>query len=243
MKKWAPWLSLLGVALLALLLNYPVYALADRLAQATGGKVQVLNSQGTVWAGQMQVGVSDGARVYAIGEPLKWNFFVNQQSLWFGVRLAHPKLLGPLHLGLGSGGITVGEGEMRLPASWLGGLGAPFNTIRPEGLLQVRWQGWQNGQDVNLRIQWQDAQSALASIRPLGEYVITVTGNPDTKVNLDLRTNKGALQLEGQGHWSSGQRFVFSGYASSDERSREALTGLLSQMGRREGDKYRLGVF
>ncbi|HEX4879456.1 MAG TPA: type II secretion system protein N, partial [Limnobacter sp.] len=226
-----------------LIWNYPVYALADRVAQASQGRLQVLHSQGSVWAGQVQLGVSDGGRLYAIGEPLGWKLVFGQAGHWLGLALEHPKLLGVLHLGVNADGISIGNGEMRLPAAWLSALGAPFNTIRPEGLLQMRWQAWRHGQDMNVQIQWQDAQSALASIRPLGEYVISVTGNPDTKLNLDLKTRKGPLQLEGQGHWTAGQRFVFNGYASSDEKSREALTGLLSQMGRREGDQYRLGVF
>src|SRR3546814_6924062 len=78
--------------------------------------------------------------------------------------------------------------------------------------------------------------SALASIRPLGEYVITVTGNPDTRLDMTLATNKGPLMLEGSGQWTNGQRFVFNGYASAQERSKDALTGLLSQMGRLEGE-------
>ena len=109
--------------------------------------------------------------------------------------------------------------------------------------MQLSWAKWQSGSAMEVTLKWQDAQSALASIRPLGEYVITVTGNPDTKIDMTLATTKGPLMLEGNGQWTNGQRFVFNGYASAQERSKEALTGLLSQMGRLEGDRYRLGVF
>ncbi|HEX4917068.1 MAG TPA: type II secretion system protein N [Limnobacter sp.] len=243
MKKWFPVWPLLALAVAVLVWNYPAYALADRIAAASQGRIQVLNSHGSVWSGHMQLGISDGSRLYAIGEPMKWRLALLKHNHWLGVELQHPKLLQDVHLGVNAGGISVSGGELRVPAAWLGGLGAPFNTIRPEGLLHMRWQPWLSGQDMNVQIQWQDAQSALASIRPLGEYVISVTGNPDTKVSLTLETRKGPLQLDGLGQWSHGQRFVFNGYASSDERSKEALTGLLSQMGRREGERYRLGVF
>jgi general secretion pathway protein N len=231
------------IALLVLVWNYPVYAVADRIESASGGKVQVLSSSGSIWSGRMQLGLFDGSKVYAIPEQLQWQLQVGQNNNWVAIAVQHPKLVAPLHLGMTGAGITVSEDELRMPASWLGAMGAPFNTIRPEGLLQLSWSKWQMGGDLQATLKWLDAQSALASIRPLGEYVITVTGNPDTRIDMKLATNRGPLMLEGSGQWTNGQRFVFNGYASAQERSRDALTGLLSQMGRLEGDRYRLGVF
>lgn len=231
------------IALAVLVWNYPVYAVSGRIESASGGKVQVLSSSGSIWSGQMQLGLFDGSRVYAIPEQLMWQLQLGQNDNWIGIAVNHPKLVAPLHLGMAGAGIKVSEGELRMPASWLGAMGAPFNTIRPEGLLQLSWSEWQSGGALQATLKWLDAQSALASIRPLGEYVITVTGNPDTRIDMTLATNKGPLMLEGNGQWTNGQRFVFNGYASAQERSKEALTGLLSQMGRLEGDRYRLGVF
>lgn len=231
------------VALAVLVWNYPVYAISGKIETASDGKVQILSSNGSVWAGQMQLGLSDGARVYSIPEAVQWRLRFGQGGNWLAIAVEHPKLVAPLHLGFNGAGITVDGGELRMPASWLGATGAPFNTIRPEGLLQLSWAAWQSGGGLQATLKWLDAQSALASIRPLGEYVITVTGNPDTRIDMTLTTNKGPLMLEGSGQWTNGQRFVFNGYASAQERSKEALTGLLSQMGRLEGDRYRLGVF
>ncbi|MCR2745332.1 type II secretion system protein N [Limnobacter parvus] len=231
------------IALTVLVWNYPVYAVSGRIEAASGGKVQVLSSSGSIWSGRMQLGLFDGSRVYAIPEQLQWQLQLGQNNNWIGIAVEHPKLVAPLHLGIAGAGINVSEGELRMPASWLGAMGAPFNTIRPEGLLQLSWAEWQSGSSLTGTLKWLDAQSALASIRPLGEYVISVTGNPDTRIDMTLATNKGPLMLEGNGQWTNGQRFVFNGYASAQERSKEALTGLLSQMGRLEGDRYRLGVF
>jgi general secretion pathway protein N len=242
--KWFRKLWPFGLMALAVLIwNYPVYAVSGKIESASNGKVKVLGSSGSIWSGQMQLGLSDGARTYAIPETLKWQLKFGQGNRWIGIAVEHPKLIAPLHLGLNGTGINVEGGELRMPASWLGSIGAPFNTIRPEGLLQLSWVEWQSGNSIEATLKWQDAQSALASIRPLGEYVITVTGNPDTRIDMTLATTKGPLMLEGNGQWTNGQRFVFNGYASAQERSKEALTGLLSQMGRLEGDRYRLGVF
>ena len=208
------------IALAVLVWNYPVYAVSGSIESASGGKVRVLSSHGSVW-----------------------HLRLGGDASWLGIEITHPKFVQPLHLGFTGAGITVSSGELRMPAAWLGATGAPFNTIRPEGLLQLSWLEWQSGKSINATLKWLDAQSALASIRPLGEYVITVTGNPDTRLDMTLATNKGPLMLEGSGQWTNGQRFVFNGYASAQERSKDALTGLLSQMGRLEGDRYRLGVF
>ncbi|MFN7506639.1 MAG: type II secretion system protein N [Limnobacter sp.] len=231
------------VALAVLVWNYPVYAVSGNIESASKGRVRVLSSNGSVWAGQMQLGLSDGAKVYAIPQAISWQLKLGSSAGWLTIEIRHPNFVQPLHLGFNGAGITFCGGELRMPAAWLGATGAPFNTIRPEGLLQLSWLEWQSGSDINATVTWLDAQSALASIRPLGEYVMTVTGNPDKRIDMTLATNKGPLMLEGNGQWTNGQRFVFNGYASAQERSKDALTGLLSQMGRLEGDRYRLGVF
>jgi len=240
-RRWL-WLFALFAGVV-LIWNYPVYAVQGHIETASEGRVRVLSSSGSVWSGQMQLGLSDGSQVYAIPEALNWQLHLGRQGSWVAMEIAHPKLAQPLHLGFNAAGISVGGGEVRLPASWLTALGAPFNTIRPEGLLQLSWAQWQSDKTMQATLRWLDAQSALASIRPLGEYVITVTGTPGTQTEMTLTTTKGPLMLEGSGRWTRGQRFAFNGYASAQERSKDALTGLLSQMGRLEGDRYRLGVF
>lgn len=236
------WLFAL-IAVAVLVWNYPVYAVSGKIESTSKGRVQVLSSDGSVWAGQMQLGLSDGTKVYAIPQAMDWQLKIGSTAGWLAIEVRHPSFLQPVHLGFNGTGITIGGGELRMPAAWLGATGAPFNTIRPEGLLQLSWLEWKSGQEMNATVKWLDAQSALASIRPLGEYVITLTGKPDARIDVTLVTNKGPLMLEGNGHWTNGQRFVFNGYASAQERSKDALTGLLSQMGRLEGDRYRLGVF
>lgn len=232
------------VGLLVLLANLPAHWFVPDATQGKGPGLRVLGSTGTVWAGQLQLGISDGARVYAIPDPLRWDMKVANQGQWLGLEFQHSKLTQPVHLAWGSGGITLSAGRFAMPAAWLAAWGAPFNTIRPEGLVQINWEPWNKSVGaVNASLTWLDAQSALASIRPLGEYVMTVTGNPGTKLEVALQTTRGPLMLEGQGQWTAGQRFVFNGYASAQAGSREALTGLLSQMGRQEGERYRLGVF
>lgn len=243
MKRWRLLTPFLVVGLLVLAWNFPAYALLGQIENSTQGRVQVLSSHGTVWAGQMQLGLSDGGRVYAIPEPVRWQLRFNSGDHLLALVVEHANLVLPLHLGLTGRSINVSAGEIRMPASWLNAIGAPFNTIRPEGLLQISWAQWQAGANLQAAVKWLDAQSALSSIRPLGEYMLNIQGDPAAELALNLVTSKGPLMLEGTGRLGGQQGFVFSGYASADARSKEALTGLLSQMGKLEGDRYRLGVF
>ncbi|MCQ8897633.1 type II secretion system protein N [Limnobacter humi] len=237
-RQWLlPTLAALAVAVVA----WPAYSLKSRLESIMGPTLSVLAMDGSLWNGAVQLGVSDGGQVYAVPGVLAWHTRLGEGGLQ--VTLTHPRIAQALHLAVGLNGIRVEDGALQFPASWLMALGAPYNTIRPEGLIQVRWQGWQAGQALDVRVTWSDAQSALASIRPLGEYVITVTGNPGKQLDVNLNTLRGPLMMEGQGAVVPGQRFSFTGYAQAQEASREALTGLLSQMGRLEGQRYRLGVF
>lgn len=243
-KPWRWLISGLLVVGLVVLANYPVYWFQGKLAELTGGRLRVLHSDGTIWSGRAVLGISDGGKIYTLPDALEWKLSAWEPGRPLGIVANHPRLSAPLHLGMHSEGISLGEGELRVPAAWLVALGAPFNTIRPEGLLKISWQAMSLvDPQLNVRVLWQDAQSALASIRPLGEYSVELTGKPSQQLNLTLSTLNGALRMQGKGTMVAGSRMNFTGEAWSDSTNKAALTGLLSQMGRLEGERYKLGVF
>lgn len=57
-----------------------------------------------------------------------------------------------------------------------------------------------NGMEGEADIQWQGAGSSLATVQPLGDYRLKITGAGKT-ANLKLSTVHGALELTGQGQW------------------------------------------
>ena len=58
--KWFRMLWPFGLIALAVLVwNYPVYAVSGKIESASAGKVKVLSSNGSIWSGQMQLGLSD----------------------------------------------------------------------------------------------------------------------------------------------------------------------------------------
>ncbi|NJM32181.1 MAG: type II secretion system protein N [Limnobacter sp.] len=241
---WKKTTVMLGVALVVFLFNLPAHLVGGKLYTLSGQRVCVFNTSGTVWSGQAQIGLSNGHECKAVPNPLTWHLVALDSDSWLGIRFDHSALIHPAQLGLSAEGVHLNASELQLPASWLSALGAPFNTIRPEGVLHINWARVNVlNPDLKIEIRWRDAQSALASIRPLGDYLLSLNGHAGKQINLKLDTLNGPLNLQGQGVLQPGQRVQFQGYAWPSENSRAALTGLLSQMGQQDGQRYRLGVF
>jgi general secretion pathway protein N len=128
------------------------------------------------------------------------------------------------------------------PASLLMGLGAPWNTLRINGTLHLAGQGLSLeflptglalvGQaDLSLT----NAVSRVSALEPLGDYVLTVLGSPGAAATtLQLRTTRGALQLNGDGQWTAA-KLRFNGQANAAPGFEAVLNNLLNILGRRQG--------
>jgi general secretion pathway protein N len=247
--------GVLGLVL-AILIWAPARWLAWGVAQASQGQVQWLDSRGTVWAGSAQLLLSGGAGSrdpLALPGRLRWTL----TPAWTGLRLgwqadccmaqaAHLQV----RLGASTLNLQVSDHPSQWPAALLTGLGAPWNTLQPEGQLQLRTEGlqlnWAQGRlqmrgliDLNL----QNLSSRLSPIKPLGSYSIALTGTPEgtPTPGLQLNTIQGPLRLSGEGQWV-GQRLRFTGEASAEEGSEAALSNLLNIIGRRQGARSLLSL-
>jgi general secretion pathway protein N len=171
-----------------------------------------------------------------------WSLVVGQLDL----TVTHPSALtqplavrAPL---FGAGAATLSATTLRLPASLLVGVGAPWNTIRPGGILLVNWDRLQIGRDRiqgNIGAEWQYASSALTPVSPMGHYRLQTNGIwPGTQ--LELLTISGPLELKGSGTIAAGGRLRFTGraqaMAGTDPGVKAQLTGLISLLGRRDGE-------
>lgn len=227
----------------------PAQWMASAIGNATGDHVVLAEATGSVWRGRASVVLSPGqeagiARV-SLPEPLTWE--LSPWRLLAGtvdLKLAHPSaLLQPLQVRADlSGRIELSATTVRLPASVLAGLGAPFNTIRPGGLVSVSWQrlevqqGRMQGDWVG---EWQFASSALSAVSPLGHYRLLASGGfPGTR--LQLSTVAGPLEMTGDGTIDDRGSLKFNGraraMAGTDPSTRAQLAGLLALLGRRDGD-------
>lgn len=222
-------------------LRAPAAWVGDALASRT--KVRLIDARGTVWAGSALLGISNGRETTLIPGRLQWQVAsLRGGRIW--ARLSHDWLATPLEVGLGVQNLAFAAGTARLPAAALTAAGAPFNTLRPGGVLEIRWTDTEvTGRPAltgELLIDWRDAQSALSLVVPLGTYRLRVAGMGGP-ASLELQTLAGPLKLSGKGT-IEGSHVKFSGVATAEREMQPALNGLLGLLGMRSGDKVLLAV-
>ena len=227
----------------------PAQWLAAAIGRATGERIVLAEARGSVWRGQASVVLSPGADagIARIGLPETLSWELSPWKLVAGtidLTLTHPSaLLQPLQLRADlSGRLELLASTVRLPAAVLAGLGAPFNTIRPGGVISLAWQrlelhrGRMRGDVIG---EWRFASSALTTVAPFGHYRLLAEGGfPGTR--LTLSTLAGPLELVGDGTIDEQWNLRFAGRARAlpgvDASTRAQLAGLVLLLGRREGD-------
>jgi general secretion pathway protein N len=233
----------------------PAQWAASAVAQATGDRVMLAEARGSLWRGQASIVLSPGqdAGIARIGLPEALSWQLSPWHLLAGVidvKLAHPSaLMQPLQIRAGlRGGVQVTATTVRLPAAVLAGLGAPFNTIKPGGVISLAWQrldfegGRMKGDVLG---EWQFASSALSSVAPFGNYRLLAEGGfPGTR--LTLSTLSGPLELTGDGTIDEQGQLRFTGRARAqpgvDAATRAQLAGLVLLLGRRDGESAILSL-
>ncbi|WP_310625899.1 type II secretion system protein N [Limnohabitans sp.] len=260
--RWAWTGAGLGLAL-ALITQAPAYWLTQTVEHLSGERMLLQDPQGTVWQGSAQWVLNEGplntaasshtaqlANTTALPTRVTW-------QLGPRVDLAHLRLtlsatlasacctpqplqmeISPMWLGVR---LTMSDRTSNWPAAWLVGLGAPWNTVQPEGQMQLQTQGlqwtYQAGQTQmqgQAELQLQQLATRLSTLRPLGSYRLRVQGGDTVALTLD--TLDGSLRLEGSGQLQNG-RVQFNGEASATPDAQAALSNLLNILGSRQGAK------
>lgn len=258
------WLALVLACLTVIIRQLPVSWISGTLAKQTACRVILHQATGTIWQGSAALAFSEpNASSGGCREPLsvterfhwvsscKWSSLSCVTELQFAA-LEQTQLI---HWSLSKTQILANE--IKLPANILEGLGNPWSTLRPRGELGARWT------DINLvhfagsdagntsasgviRIIISKLTSPISPVKPLGGYEISANIGGDG-VNWTLSTTSGPLLLKGQGEFSnkggstgSSSGMHFSGEASASPEAQESLIGLLSLLGKKEGDIYRL---
>lgn len=248
--RWA-WLGAILGTLLALIAFAPVLWVGALLSHYTSGKVQLLNTGGTVWSGHGDVLLSggEGSRGQtALPQGLRWKLRPGwSQGPVLRMSLSSPCCTEqPMSIALrpsfGGAQVRVDAFSSRWPAAMLVGLGTPWNTLRMDGQLLVQSPGFSlalNGGrprlDGQLVVEAHDLATRVSTLRPLGSYRVEFRSAGDgDNAALKLATLKGGLLLDGDGQWSGG-RLRFRGVASAAPGQESALANLLSIIGRRDG--------
>lgn len=250
-------------ALLALLSQAPASWLAQGLARASQGHLQLAETRGSIWNGSGLLvlgGGRDSRDASVLPDRLEWRLGLQGLGLELRARQAcclNGELRLRLEPGLGRFRLSlpaVAGGQdawlARFPAAWLGGLGTPWNTLQLSGNLRLsardfglewaqgRWQ--QRGQ---LDLDFVNLGSRLATVAPLGSYRFSLAAEPGLAgvAALRLSTLEGALLLSGQGSLSNA-RLRFQGEASAAPEREAALNNLLNIIGRRQGARSLISI-
>lgn len=227
----------------------PAAWLGAAIEARSGGRIVFAETQGTVWRGSSEVYVAAGggeallaARVpgRAAWRLSAWRLFTGTLDL----TLADAAVLDrPLEIQLDrSGASTIAPGRLRLPAEILVGLGAPWNTIRPGGAIELAW-GTLHADAMALRgdiaASWTAAASSLCPVVPFGEYRLRASGVYDG-ARIELETLSGPMEMTGSGTIADGLRVRFRGHAQvrpgTDAAVAGQLSGLISLLGLRDAD-------
>ncbi len=260
--SWALVGAVLG-AVWALLVHLPAQWLAQVVSQATQQQVQIQEAQGSVWQGSGKLVLTGGAGsrdALALPGRIQWHtalafhgfqwpqFVFNLNAACCMTQRAQLSLQVGERLGVWQ--LQVNDHRSQWPAHLLSGLGAPWNTLQPEGnlvletkQLQVQFQTTKTWLQGGLTLTAENMSSRLSTLQPMGTYQIQLGGSasPQLMPSLTLSTQSGSLLLSGQGQWQ-GSKLQFRGEASAVPEHAEALSNLLNIIGRRQGARSLLSL-
>ena len=235
----------LGVVLVVaatVVMRAPAVWLGDWLQ--VHGKLRLIDARGTIWKGSAMLGLSDGRHVTLLPGRLEWKMgFATIFSGRAKIEISHSALAAPLAISIARESVALKGGRAEMAATILAAFGTPFNTVRPGGVLGLRWSDIEIRSGVlggEVSIEWREAQSALSTVAPLGSYRLELTGAGNTTRVL-LTTLDGPLQLQGSGTVKGG-RISFKGMASAEPNMRPALNGLIGVLGPRVGENALLAL-
>lgn len=259
-RAWALAGALAG-ALLSVAAFAPAAWLASAIERASGARVVLADTQGSIWSGSGQLILSAGPGS-DVARALPGRVYWSLRPRWLGLAgqlQADCCAQQPISVTLtrrGAGWRTdIAAPPSRWPAAVLAGLGAPWNTLAPQGeitlaadALSVEWSEGRLTVAGSARIEANRISSGLSPLKPMGSYRITLhpemnpsvappTNLSETRApRLDLETVEGALLLRGQGQWL-GSHFRFSGTAEAAPEREAVLSNLLNIIGRRDGPR------
>lgn len=246
------WILLLTCSLVIVIWQAPASWLGGSLASQTGCRVMLHQALGTVWQGSAALAFSEpnvtegGCReARSVTERFHWKTTCKPFALNCRTEIVFAALDQPQVIGWDLGKTLLSANQVKLPANVLEGLGNPWSTLRPRGELGARWtdlslvrgNGAVSGNAGVIRIIINNLSSPISPVKPLGSYEI-LANIGDEGFTWTLVTTSGPLLLRGQGDTQSGVHFV--GEAEAAPEAQDSLIGLLSLLGKKEGDIYRL---
>lgn len=221
---------------LTLLVTAPASLLGKVLEHASQGRLVLANASGTVWNGSATPAMRTQEGGLVALPLLHWQVAV--PSLLTGKILARLQWEGQPLASATEAVISFNQVELhhaaiQLPARILEEASTMLKPAQFRGQLQIQGDRLvfsNRGMEGAAIVDWWQANSALSSIVPLGDYRLALNGTGD-RIHIGLTTSSGVLRLEGDGNWQTGRGLEFQGRAQASEGSYDNLNELLHHLG------------
>jgi general secretion pathway protein N len=239
------------VALIAAMVAAPASWADGLMAQFSGGRLRLAETEGNLWRGTGKLILADptagagakGVQWLAGGVviPGRCRWELKAMALLFGqldAGLQIESMQQPIRLTGDRQRIMGSGGMVNLPQLQLERLGSPWNTIAPNAAIAVQWEPFQIDRGKYLgkaAVSITQVSSALSPVKPLGSYRVEIDSQGD-QAKLTMLTTSGPLELEGQGEWNPRLGLRFTAYAQA-KAEQERLRPLLGLLGKRDGNK------
>ena len=256
LPKWM-WLAVILACAWVMIRQMPIAWVSGALASQTACRVMLEQPIGTIWQGSAALAFSEpnasegGCREpMSVTERFHWQTSCKLLSGTCQSEIQFAALEQAQQIQWRLGQVSIAANEIKLPANVLEGLGNPWSTLRPRGGLGARWtdlnmatvggsEDASGGSSGVIRIIISNLSSPISPLKPLGSYEIAANIAPGG-LTWTLSTTSGPLLLRGQGGAAKQSGIHFLGEASASPEAQESLIGLLSLLGKKEGDAYRL---
>ena len=222
--------------LLTLLLTAPASLLDKGVQYASGGRLLMANTEGTLWHGAATPAIQGRRGSLIALEPLRWEIALLplftakiKARLQWDERPSASAMEATLTLNH----IELQHVLLLLPARVLEELSPILKPAQFRGQFRIQSDHLviaNKNFDGSAVVDWQQASSALSGIAPLGNYHLTLKGAGE-RINIGLGTASGVLLLEGQGFWSAAKGLEFHGTAQAAPGKSDSLNELLNHLG------------
>lgn len=200
----------------ALAATLPAPWVAHMVEMASERKVVLRDPAGTAWEGSGRLYARQRAGALVDLGPVRWN--ASPGALLAG-KLGAELFLGEsakrMHVEASPASMTLRGLDVELPGFLVAGFAAELAALGPEGVVRIRSDSLRVDGDSVLglaEVEWRSIRLARAHGLDLGSHVARLRGG-GSKVDIELGTLEGPLQLSGGGTWTRGSGLVLAGSA------------------------------
>lgn len=245
------WILGVSVFIFSLIAHAPASLLSYAIAQLDSPQqdnpqqgaqgLLLTQTEGSLWAGKTQVAIVTPATQETLGL-LEWavslrHLHSGQIGLTLSWNQTAAATLNVTSLfDMNAIALEVNQLALQLPASVISAFVPSLSAASLGGQLLLNSEHLTLTQDAIkglLTVHWNQANSPLSPVNPLGQYQLTLNGLGQA-LTMQLLTQDGAMQLVGNGEWSKQMGLKFQGAASTTEENKAKLAPLLHIIGEEE---------